>query len=703
MKVINVAIDGPAGAGKSTIAKLVAKKLNFLYIDTGAMYRAVTYKALKLNIDLDDESQYDFLDDTRIVLTSDDRVLIDGEDVTTIIREQEVTQNVSRVAALGRVREKLVNMQREMAKANNVIMDGRDIGTNVLKDADVKIFLTASVEERAKRRYLELQQRNGETAIDEAALERIKADIIRRDQIDSSRELNPLKKADDAVEIDTSNKTIDEVVDEITSLILGRVNTSMTNELLDNYMIRNYRKGQIIEGEVVAVTDNEVSVDFGYYTEGTIPLHNLTLQEISSARDFVQLGDRIQAVISQIQEDQILLTRIPLELEANVKELQDQYKTNPYITVRVTASDDRVLHIRYKGIQGILPKSEVDVDDSFDPETLIGKEIEVKILELKRQKRQNRVRFVVSRKAIQREKMHAERLKRYEAIELGAVYEGEVVRLEDYGALVIAQGYQGLVPYREISHLPFNHVSEVLQVGQKVNVKVIEKDDKKLHVLYSIKALLPKPWEVAAQNIKPGDVIEGTVARIVDFGAFITVAPLVDGLLHVNEYSHNPFIKLHDELKEGQTIQVKVLDIDANRERLGLSVKALKPNPWTTSGIKRFDIMKGKVVGFRDGDVIVEVAEDVWGILPKNQISRSRRITDASEVLHVEDEVNVKVIEFDPRRKHLMVSIRRIEEDQERAEVRKFLQQQSEMDRTTLGDLIGDKLQEVKEELEESK
>ena len=290
MKVINVAIDGPAGAGKSTIAKLVAKKLNFLYIDTGAMYRAVTYKALKLNIDLDDESQYDFLDDTSIVLTSDDRVLIDGEDVTTIIRDQEVTQNVSRVAALGRVREKLVNMQREMAKANNVIMDGRDIGTNVLKDADVKIFLTASVEERAKRRYLELQQRNGETAIDEAALERIKADIIRRDQIDSSRELNPLKKADDAVEIDTSNKTIDEVVDEITSLILGRVNNSMTNELLDNYMIRNYRKGQIIEGEVVAVTDNEVSVDFGYYTEGTIPLHNLTLQEISSARDFVQLG-----------------------------------------------------------------------------------------------------------------------------------------------------------------------------------------------------------------------------------------------------------------------------------------------------------------------------------------------------------------------------------------------------------------------------
>lgn len=701
MKVFNVAIDGPAGAGKSTIAKLVAKKLNYVYIDTGAMYRAVTYKALKLNIDLDNETEYNFLDDTEIVLTNDDRVLIDGEDVTTVIREHEVTQNVSRVSALGRVREKLVAMQREMAKTNNVIMDGRDIGTNVLKDAEVKIFLTASVEERAKRRYLEIQERNGETTIDEEKYNQIKEEIIRRDQIDSSRELNPLRKADDAVEIDTSNKTIEEVVDEITNLILGRVNAQMTNELLENYTFKNYRKGQIIEGEVVAVTDNEVSVDFGYFTEGTIYLNNLTLKDVNSAKDVVKVGDRIKAKINQIKEDQILLSRIPLEKEENLKELQERYADNPYITVNVTKSLDNVLIINYKGIEGIMPKSEVDVDRTFDAESLVGQEVEAKIIELKQQRRRNRVRFVVSRRAIQREQLHQERVKLYEAIELDAVYEGEVVRIENYGALVVANGYQGLVPVREISHVPFENVSDELEVGQKVNVKVIEKDDKKLQVLYSIKALLLKPWEVVEQEIKPGDVIEGKVVRIVDFGAFVNIAPLVDGLLHVSEYSHNPYVNLHDELEEGQTLNVKVLDLDANRERLGLTVKGLKPNQWFESGIKRFDIVKAKVIDFQDGDAIVEVAEDVWGVLPKHQVSSERRVTDASEVLNVGDEIDVKVIEFDPRRKHLVASIRRIKEDEIREEVRKFMhEQEEEAESNTLGDLFGDKLQEVKDELE---
>lgn len=227
MNVLNVAIDGPAGAGKSTIAKLLAQTLNFVYIDTGAMYRAVTYKALKKGIQLNDESQYSFLDDTEIVLTSDHRVLIDGEDVTTVIREQEVTHNVSIVSSLKTVREKLVHLQREMAKKQNVIMDGRDIGTNVLKDAAIKIYLTASVEERARRRYFENNERNGiqTTSVDEVAFNQIKEEIRRRDELDSTRAINPLRKAEDAIVIDSSNDSIEEVVNKISKIILGRVNS----------------------------------------------------------------------------------------------------------------------------------------------------------------------------------------------------------------------------------------------------------------------------------------------------------------------------------------------------------------------------------------------------------------------------------------------------------------------------------------------
>jgi CMP/dCMP kinase len=221
MKVINVAIDGPAGAGKSTIAKMLAKKLNFVYIDTGAMYRAITYKALKLHIDLEDENEYQFLDSTQIRLTEDNRVLIDGEDVTKEIRERDVTNHVSVVSSLKIVREKLVNLQRELAKKTNVIMDGRDIGSHVLTDAQVKIYLTASVDERAKRRYLELLETKPHQEVD---YEKLKEEINRRDYLDSNRDLNPLKQAEDALLVDTSNYTIDEVINKLSEIILGRVN-----------------------------------------------------------------------------------------------------------------------------------------------------------------------------------------------------------------------------------------------------------------------------------------------------------------------------------------------------------------------------------------------------------------------------------------------------------------------------------------------
>lgn len=220
MDYINVAIDGPAGAGKSTIAKMLAKKLDYVYVDTGAMYRAITYYALKKDIDLTDESQYSFLDDIEINLTSDGKVYVDDEDVTRQIRERDVTNNVSTVSSLKVVRDKLVNLQRNMALKNNVIMDGRDIGSNVLKAAQVKIYLTASVYERARRRFSEMLENNGQTGL---TFEELQQEIERRDYLDSNRDLNPLKRADDAILIDTSHNTINEVVEKIKDIIVGRV------------------------------------------------------------------------------------------------------------------------------------------------------------------------------------------------------------------------------------------------------------------------------------------------------------------------------------------------------------------------------------------------------------------------------------------------------------------------------------------------
>ncbi len=212
---IVVAIDGPSAAGKSTIAKLVAKKENFIYIDTGAMYRCVAYYCLDRQIDLDDEEQVKTcIKDINIQLTADNRVILNDKDVSQDIRTDEVSRGASIVSRYEAIRQFLVDSQRQMASMGNVILDGRDIGTVVLPNADLKIYQIASVETRALRRYKENIERGLQ-----ADLEVIQKEIEERDYQDMHRQISPLKKADDAIVVDTSDLSLDEVVDVVLTLI----------------------------------------------------------------------------------------------------------------------------------------------------------------------------------------------------------------------------------------------------------------------------------------------------------------------------------------------------------------------------------------------------------------------------------------------------------------------------------------------------
>ena len=215
-EIYQVAIDGPSGAGKSTIAKAVAKELGIDYIDTGAMYRAIGYKVKIRGIDpADEDAVREMLAGTQIDLQQGE-VYLDGENVSAQIRTPEMSMMASVCSQIPAVREKLVQLQREMGTRKSVIMDGRDIGTNVLKDARFKIYLTASAEERARRRFLELQEK-GEKQSFEDVLE----DIKQRDYNDMTRELNPLRKAEDAVEVDTTGLDIDQVVQKVLEIVRG--------------------------------------------------------------------------------------------------------------------------------------------------------------------------------------------------------------------------------------------------------------------------------------------------------------------------------------------------------------------------------------------------------------------------------------------------------------------------------------------------
>ena len=215
---MNIALDGPAGAGKSSIAKLVAKKLSFVYLDTGAMYRTIALYVLKNQIAPSDEAAVvASLDDIEVTLSHENReqqIFLDGENVSKEIRKEEEGKTASTVAKYGKVREKLVSLQQKIASENDVIMDGRDIGTVVLPNAEVKIYLTASSRVRAERRYKELQEK-GETC----DLDQIEKDIILRDEQDMNREISPLRQADDAVLVDSSDMSIEEVVNCLIDIV----------------------------------------------------------------------------------------------------------------------------------------------------------------------------------------------------------------------------------------------------------------------------------------------------------------------------------------------------------------------------------------------------------------------------------------------------------------------------------------------------
>ncbi|MBQ6623049.1 MAG: (d)CMP kinase [Mogibacterium sp.] len=215
--MLRVAIDGPGGTGKSTIAKAVAERLGLEYIDTGAMYRSIALKSIRKGVDAEDEpAVVDMLSDT-VIDFNDNKVYLDGEDVSGIIRTNEISMAASTISKLGPVRAKVDEVSRRLASTKNVVMEGRDIGTAVIPDAEVKLFMTADSSVRAMRRYKQLLEQGKPADLDE-----IKEDIEKRDYQDSHREINPLKQADDAVFMDTSDMSIEENIDAVCELIANK-------------------------------------------------------------------------------------------------------------------------------------------------------------------------------------------------------------------------------------------------------------------------------------------------------------------------------------------------------------------------------------------------------------------------------------------------------------------------------------------------
>lgn len=674
--MFKIAIDGPAGAGKSTISKLLAKKLNFEYIDTGAMYRAITLKALRLGVNLEKEDSYEFLKDTYLDIENG-LVILDHQDVSEEIRSIDVTNQVSTPSKISVVREYLVSYQRKISESKNVVMDGRDIGTVVLPNANLKIYLDATVECRAYRRMIERKEKGVDQSL-EKTIEEIKI----RDTKDSTRKISPLRVAKDAVVVDSSNMTIEEVVNEIIRLVIERGFKIMSNEKI--------YEGKNVQGRILNVTKDAVYLELNGGEKAVIYPNDLDgYVEGQKLRDYYNEGQEFEAQVKQIAKDRktgeplyILSTKLEAE-KAKLQVFEDLKESDEIISVKVVRVTRVGADVVYKDLKAFLPIKNIDLNEQA-LRSLQGQNLDVIVTYVNKEKMQVQVSNVLAIKKQHRLAKEAALAKLAE----GDIIEGIVVDVKPYGVILSFNGLSGLLHVSEISHKMIKNAGDVYKVNDSVKAKIIKIEGDRISL--SVRALTPHPWEVLKDKYHEGDVFEGVVSKIIDAGLIIKLTDEYSGLMPKSEYSWLVNEKLDGKYNEGDTIKVQVLSIDDKKKRVSLSHRATVENNWATIKVKKGDVITVTVATIEERGAKVNYL-NVTGFMPINEVTSTKRIGKVDEMYPVGTEVEVQVLDVDPSRARLSVSAKALEVAKERAEFDKYYkQQEAETPTSTLAEVFKD-------------
>ncbi len=685
-----IAIDGPAGSGKSTIAQAVAKELQFEHIDTGAMYRAVTLKALQLKINLENEEEFNFLEDTKIDFERQ-KIYLDNQDVSKAIRSLEVTNHVSLVSKYGYVRKKMVALQQFFAANKNVIMDGRDIGTVVLPHANLKIYLNANVEERARRRMkerLEQNQGNGD-------LETTIKEIIERDTKDSTRLISPLKKADDAIEIDSSNLSVECVVKKIMSLVFERgykMEKELKNENVELQEETKEQKEELVEQVAPEETvETEVSVEQQVALEEVVETEEQKEEQVALEETTETEEQKEEQVAPEetVETEAVAEDENPLEEDGDepditeVEEPSEEEPTKPtkYKELQIVSGtvvevipeqpetkvgnrvikpkEERVLIALEDGQEGFLFKR--DTAGIKEDEDLIdlfceGDKVDVAIKKIFPDGGKFIFSTVLLNKRKELEKFGAE-LKR------DTVFTAKVLKQIQVGLLMKYEEFSCLLPTSQVA-VPEEEIATL--VGKEISVAPIRVDYGRIRIIVSqvladrINARAEKKAFMEALEV--GQVYDGVVKNIEKYGAFVEIGKNVEGLLHISEIDHNRVFKVEKFLNIGDQVKVKVIKLE--NEHIGLSRKALIPNYWeeftNDKTVGSFTI--GKVLEINNSGVVMQLAPEVSGFLPRSEFSWERDV-NLEDSIKVDEEIEVKIIEIDAAKKRIILSKKQLVEN----------------------------------------
>lgn len=678
-----ITIDGPSGAGKSTVAKLIADKLGFKYLDTGAMYRAVTLYMIENQVDIKNEEEViNALNKLNIGFDSNYRIYLDSQDITEDIRKEKVVKFVSEVSAISSVRRKMVDLQRDIAKEGNYILDGRDAGSVVFPNADYKFYLEASLEERAKRRYKE--ELSKEVNI---SFEAVKESIKKRDKYDSNRKDSPLVVPENAIIIDTTNMTIDEVAEEITDIFLNKKKTisifdinsdnlrnregimednNLSNEQERNEFLKaveefgegdnnnSYKVGNIVKGKIEKFDDSDVFINLNYKVEGKINRSEFEREPY--------IGEELEALIDSVDNDNgyFILSKAKLDKRRAQFVIEDAIKNNKSVKGIVKEVIKGGFNISIMGYQAFCPFSQIEINKGIKDEEHIGKEYDFRIIKKKGKD------IVVSRRAYQEEKQNSNIETFLNNLKEGDIINGKVKNIERYGAFIgITEGLDGFLYRENMSWAKIINPKDIITRGEERAFKVLSIDREKHRVDLGLKQLENDSWVQFIEEYHVGDIIKGEVTNIKKFGAFVKVYDDVEGLIHISDLSWNSHVNSpSDFVKKGAYLECKILAIDVPERKLTLGLKQAQENPWDTVSrdfpVK--SIVKCKPKRILKNFAVFELPNGLEGICDIGDFDWINSIVNIKDYIKENEDIDMVILSIDRDKQRIRLSHKHLKE-----------------------------------------
>lgn len=658
-----VAIDGPAGVGKSSIADIIANKLNYFHLNSGNFYRAITYKVVEDNIDSNNNEKIIELAKKSEIEIINNRFHLNGNDIEDYLHSSEIDSLVGKISSIVEIRDIVNSKIRKIGETIDLVIEGRDITTVVFPNAQCKFFFDADPKIRAKRRF--------DQGLSSLTLEEITKSIIERDEIDRNKDVGSLKISKSAEYIDTTHLTIDSVCEKVFTKINELIGTGRTEQVMtemdakadqtnlqEEYLkaLETMEEGQLVDGQVIHVDSDYVFIDVGYKSEGRIPL-------IEFAGKAPELGEVVSVVIvkKEGRHGELVVSKKKADLKVVWKDLKTAFNDGTPVKGTIVKSIKGGFEVDLGGdVIAFMPISKADIVKVDKPEKYIGIESLFSLEKLYGEKKAN---VVVSRRKLLEDTMEKNRKEFFETKKEGDIVHGKVKSFTSFGAFIDLGGFDGLL---HINDMSWGHVSrpkDFVKKNDEVDLKIIRLDESEKRINLSLKHFAEDPWVTFQDKFHPGDVITGKVTKLTDFGAFIEIVPGVEGLAHISELSWVKRVKHPKELFSiGDEVTAMILDFDVNEGRISLGVKHVLPNPWDDiidrypCGVK----LNLEVKKVTNAGAFLEVEEGIDGFLHVEDLSWDNKSPKATAVFTVGEKMECCVVGIDADARRIRLGVKQL-------------------------------------------